>query len=184
MEMPRARVWNLLLVLVVGFATAAIGWGQDPVDLSNVRLAWPLIDGEGRITRGFGPAIDPETGDWYIHDGVAIAALSHTPVLCVLPGIVKSAGMAVTAPSGGFVVIEHLDGAMRTVYQHLSRITVTEGQRLETGDRIGLVGSTGSAVDNELGFKVIIEDCSADPMWFLQDSMPQAVREWCEARYR
>ena len=98
------------------------------------------------------------------HHGVEFANASGTPVHAAAEGIVVFAGPdqeAVYAPWGNFygnlVVLEHQD-KLFTLYAHLSRIDVTHGQSVFAGDKIGEVGSTGSAIGSHLHFEVRLGD--------------------------
>ena len=159
--------------------------GDDGHDMEDVRLEWPLGGSAGQVIRAFGLAVNPETGDPYLHDAVDIAALAGTPVICPFAGVVTSAGMDAAGPAGAFVVLEHEDGEFRTVYRHLQTIEVNEGDSLDVGDRIGTVGNTGATSDYALGLQMLLlDETSADPLWFLQDSLPPQVREWYQSQNR
>jgi murein DD-endopeptidase MepM/ murein hydrolase activator NlpD len=85
------------------------------------------------------------------HYGTDYAAPTGTPVQSVAAGKVVGAG-----PSGGagnMVTIKHPDG-YQTQYLHLSRITVRNGQQVEQGTRVGLVGSTGLATGPHLDLRI------------------------------
>jgi murein DD-endopeptidase MepM/ murein hydrolase activator NlpD len=54
---------------------------------------------------------------------------------------------------GNLVKVQHSNG-YTTYYMHLSRILVRNGQRVEQGERIGLVGMTGLATGPHLDFRI------------------------------
>jgi hypothetical protein len=94
------------------------------------------------------------------HHGVEFANASGTPVHAATDGTVVFAGPdeeAIYAPWGNFygnlVVIKHQD-ELFTLYAHLSRIDVAQGQEVSTGEKIGEVGSTGGAIGSHLHFEV------------------------------
>ncbi|WP_302970991.1 M23 family metallopeptidase [Ruthenibacterium lactatiformans] len=78
-----------------------------------------------------------------------------TPVLAAAGGTVTVANA--TDPWGGsygyYVKIQH-DGTFNTLYAHCSSICVTPGQRVQQGEVIGYVGSTGNSTGNHLHFEV------------------------------
>ena len=85
------------------------------------------------------------------HLGVDYAAPVGAPVQAVASGVVKSAGR--NGESGKMVRIRHANG-YETLYLHLSRITVKAGARVNQGDVIGLVGSTGLSTGPHLDFRI------------------------------
>jgi murein DD-endopeptidase MepM/ murein hydrolase activator NlpD len=100
-----------------------------------------------------------------VHTGVDIPASVGTPVLAAGPGRVVWAGYGVyrggtdpSDPYGLAVTIRHDFGyqgqALYTIYGHLSEINVAEGQHVETGEAIGLVGETGNVTGPHLHFEL------------------------------
>jgi len=76
------------------------------------------------------------------HLGTDYAAPTGTPVRAVASGRVAVSGYS--AGNGNYVAIDHADG-YRTMYLHFSKCLVKAGQRVDQGQTIGLVGSTGLA---------------------------------------
>jgi murein DD-endopeptidase MepM/ murein hydrolase activator NlpD len=94
------------------------------------------------------------------HHGVEFPNPNGTPVFAAAQGTVIFAGpdqAAIYAPWGNFygnlVVIEHQD-RLFTLYAHLSKIDVRQGQSVPAGEKIGEVGSTGGAIGSHLHFEV------------------------------
>jgi murein DD-endopeptidase MepM/ murein hydrolase activator NlpD len=85
------------------------------------------------------------------HKGVDIAAPMGTPVTAAAEGVVTAAGR--NGGYGNFVEVRHPNG-LRTFYAHLSRIDVRAGSRVEAGQGIGRVGSTGYSTGPHLHFEV------------------------------
>lgn len=86
------------------------------------------------------------------HKGVDIAAPKGTSVYSTAEGKVVRAGFQ-AGGYGNFIEVQHPNG-MSSVYGHLSRIDVHTGQSVATGERIGLVGSTGYSTGPHLHFEV------------------------------
>jgi murein DD-endopeptidase MepM/ murein hydrolase activator NlpD len=85
------------------------------------------------------------------HLGIDYGAPTGTPVQTIGDGKVIFAG-----PKGGdgnLVKVQHSNG-YTTYYMHLSRILVRNGERVQQGDRIGLVGMTGLATGPHLDFRI------------------------------
>ncbi|MEU8892792.1 transglycosylase family protein [Streptomyces sp. NPDC048442] len=85
------------------------------------------------------------------HTGVDFPVPTGTSVKAVAPGSVVSAGYA--GSYGYQVVIRHADGKY-SQYAHLSAFTVREGQKVDSGQRIGRSGSTGNSTGPHLHFEV------------------------------
>jgi len=93
------------------------------------------------------------------HHGVEFPNKSGTPVYAAAAGTVLFAGPdkeAIYCPwenfYGNLVVIEH--DQLFTLYAHLSKIDVEEGQKVFAGDKIAEVGRTGVAIGSHLHFEV------------------------------
>jgi murein DD-endopeptidase MepM/ murein hydrolase activator NlpD len=104
------------------------------------------------ITSHFSNArFHPILKEYRPHLGIDYGAPSGTPVQTIGDGKVIFAG-----PKGGagnLIQIKHTNG-YETYYMHLSRILVRTGQRVEQGERIGLVGMTGLATGPHLDFRI------------------------------
>ena len=104
-----------------------------------------------------------------VHTGVDIDANIGTPVLAAGSGTVVWAGGGfytgipdnTTDPYGLAVSIQHNFGyqgkPLFTVYAHMSRVDVTVGQRVDSGQQLGLVGETGNTTGPHLHFEVRLE---------------------------
>ena len=104
----------------------------------------------------------PILKEYVPHLGTDYAAPSGTPVKAVGDGIVELAGAS--SKSGLNVKIKH-DSTYATSYLHLSKIArdVTSGARVNQGDVIGYVGSTGLATGPHLCFRFWKNDKQVDP---------------------
>ena len=140
--------------LLGGFTHGGGMIGSDADWAGTGIFAWPLPQ-SFTITSQFGYRTDPFTGEISYHSGTDIAAPYGTPVLAAAGGTVTVANA--TDPWGGsygyYVKIQH-DGTFDTLYAHCSSICVTPGQRVQQGEAIGYVGSTGNSTGNHLHFEV------------------------------
>ena len=110
------------------------------------------------------------------HLGIDYAAPSGTPVQTIGDGRVICAGPR--GGAGNLIEIQHSNG-YTTYYMHLSRVLVHSGERVEQGERIGLVGMTGLATGPHLDFRI---QRGKDFLNFerlpLPPSDPVSKREW------
>jgi peptidoglycan hydrolase-like protein with peptidoglycan-binding domain len=118
-----------------------------------ISLAWPV---NGPVGDGYGPR-----GDRF-HAGMDFLADTGTPVGAASAGRVTFAGYA-AGGWGNLVVVLHADG-VRTLYAHLSKVSVRLGQSVATGNRLGLVGATGDATGPHLHFEVRLRGAAVDPL--------------------
>jgi murein DD-endopeptidase MepM/ murein hydrolase activator NlpD len=114
-----------------------------------------------RVTSGFAMRFHPIHQTWRRHLGVDYAAPTGTPVRSVGDGVVEFAGRQ--GGYGNVVQIKHTNDRS-TLYAHLSRIDVRQGQRIEQGVRIGAVGSTGWSTGPHLHFEFRVNGAHQDPL--------------------
>lgn len=120
-------------------------------------LARPV---EASVTSGFGMRVHPILRKSRMHSGVDYAASYGTPVKAAESGQVFAAGSM-----GGYgkaVIILHGRG-ISTLYAHLSEISVAEGRKVEKGQVIGKVGSTGLSTGPHLHFEVRVNGVPQNP---------------------
>lgn len=125
------------------------------------RLSWPV---QGTVTSRFGMRVHPTFKTKVMHTGIDISAAQGTPVKAAAAGEVLFAGWL--RGYGQIIVIDH-GGDMTTVYAHLSRLLVEEGNRVAAGQTIGNVGSTGIATGPHLHFEVRASGDARDPLRYL-----------------
>jgi len=123
---------------------------------------------EGFVTRGFGMHTDPFTGSYQPHNGVDIAAPKGTPVYATANGVVAST--AYQSGLGNLIVVNHGNG-YSTSYGHLSKIMVAPGHKVNRGELIGLVGSTGYSTGPHLHYEVHQNDRAIDPANYIVKSI-------------
>lgn len=140
-----------------------------PREASHVRLSLP------RLSSHFGRRGDPFLGVAKMHYGIDIPGRLGTPVLASAPGVVRFAGMA--GGYGEMVEIDH-DGAFDTRYGHLSRILVRPGTRVELGQPVALMGSTGRSTGSHLHFEVRVAGRAVDPLRYLAMELPAPAKAW------
>ncbi|WP_156288468.1 murein hydrolase activator EnvC family protein [Oceanobacillus salinisoli] len=123
-------------------------------------FAWPT-DG-GYISSGMGPRWGRS------HNGTDIARTDRStipPIYSVLEGVVESASFN-NGGYGNTVVIRHSNG-MKTLYAHLSSISVSTGQKVSKGQKIGVMGSTGRSTGIHLHLEAYKNGTRVDPEDYL-----------------
>ena len=132
--------------------------GHRPVTAFIGRFLKPV---SAPMTSGFGMRYHPILHITRLHAGVDFGAPIGTPVRCAGPGEV----VAATSMRGfGNVVIVDHGGGVSTVYGHLSRISVSAGQRIGQGQVLGAVGTTGLSTGPHLHWEVHVGGRAVDPM--------------------
>lgn len=108
------------------------------------KFSWPV---PGRVISRYGP----KQGGLH-NDGINIAAPRGTPVQAADNGVVVYAGNELKG-FGNLVLVRHSDGWV-TAYAHLDRMTVSRGETISLGHKIGTVGSTGNVSRPQLHFEI------------------------------
>lgn len=131
---------------------------------AKVPYAVPVTDGF-RFTSGFGVRRDPKGWGRRMHAGVDLAGPVGTPIHAAADGVIVDAGRE--SGYGNVVRIRHEFG-FETVYAHMSKIRVSEGQKVSRGERIGDMGSTGRSTGSHLHYEVHVNGQPVNPMTYLE----------------
>jgi murein DD-endopeptidase MepM/ murein hydrolase activator NlpD len=99
-----------------------------------------------------------------MHSGIDFGGGYGATVFAAGSGTVISA--AKKGSYGNTVVIDH-GGGLSTVYGHLSHISVSEGQSVSAGQRVGAIGSSGLSTGPHLHFETRVDGRAVDPMRYL-----------------
>jgi len=143
--------------------------------LKNMFLKAPLkfVNITSRFTKS---RFHPVQLKWKAHNGTDYAAPTGTPIMTTASGVVERTGY--TAGNGNFVKVKH-NGAYATQYLHMSKILVRQGQRVQQGDVIGRVGSTGLATGPHVCYRFWKNGIQVDP---LRQKLPNS--EPMNAKYK
>lgn len=115
---------------------------------------WPA---SGRLTQGY--------KSW--HKAIDIANQGGGPIVAADSGVVIVSGWVDNTGYGNRVVIDHGNG-FKTLYAHLSRVAVQTGQRVNRGDKLGDMGSTGRSTGTHLHFEIRTSSGNANPSTYLK----------------
>lgn len=122
---------------------------------------WPVA---GPISSYYGYRTSPGGIGSTFHEGVDIAGDYGTPISATAAGTVTQAGWV--GGYGYLVEVKHADGIV-TRYGHNSAVLVYEGQHVDQGSMIALMGSTGNSTGPHCHYEVRIHGEAVDPMYFL-----------------
>lgn len=126
---------------------------------------WPTDS--RKISSEYGNRRDPFTRRISFHSGIDIAARTGSPVYAAADGTVTTS--AYDRSKGYYIVINHTNG-LQTQYMHLSKTLVKKGQKVEKGETIGNIGSTGRSTGPHLHYEVIVNGKSVNPKPYMQTS--------------
>lgn len=116
-----------------------------------------------RLTSRFGRRVHPILGYSRLHKGVDFAAARGTPIYAAGDGKVERAGR--NGGYGKYVRLRHSNG-YATAYAHMSRIAkgLRPGKRVQQGDVIGYVGSTGRSTGPHLHYEILRKGVQINPL--------------------
>ncbi len=114
----------------------------------------------GIITDGFGMRYHPILRMRLMHEGIDLVADVGTNVYATGDGTVSYAG-----PRGGYGTVVEIDHGFgyTTLYGHLSKPLVREGQKVKRGQAIALTGDTGLSTGPHLHYEVLRNGVHVDP---------------------
>ena len=131
--------------------------------LSALPTYWPV--NTSTIFDGFGMRFHPIYKRYILHEGLDMSGSTGDPVYAAGEGQVVLAGW--DGGYGNCIKISHGNG-FTTVYGHLSKILVKEGQWVSKAAKIGLVGSTGVSTSSHLHFEVRLNDVPTNPKLYIE----------------
>lgn len=140
--------------------------------LSSIPAIQPLSNKDlKRTASGFGYRIHPIYKIVKFHSGMDFTAPTGTEVYATGNGVVRTVKSA-RRELGNHVVIDHGFG-YQTVYAHLNSFNVRVGKKVNRGDVIGFVGSTGLSTAPHLHYEVKLNGRQVDPaLYYFNDLTP------------
>jgi murein DD-endopeptidase MepM/ murein hydrolase activator NlpD len=124
-----------------------------------------------RVTSGFGIRNDPFTGQLAMHEGLDFVAEVGSPIIATAAGTVTRS--AWDTSYGNVVEVSHIEG-FTTRYAHLSKRLVEAGQKVQRGDTIAQLGSTGRSTGPHLHYEVMRNDRVMNPVQMLLQTTANA----------
>ena len=102
------------------------------------------------------------------HDGIDIAMLHSLTIIAAADGKVEHVGYAPGYSGYGNVVVIAVAPHVEAIYAHLSSYYVHAGQRVRTGQSLGVAGCTGICTGTHLHFEMRVNGVAVDPRYFLR----------------
>lgn len=135
-------------------------------DVEDILLNTPLGKPHtGDITSHFGGRHNPFTGRSYEnHKGIDFRGKIGEPIKATAEGTVSFVGQK--GGYGNCVIIKHNNG-FETLFAHLSKTTVKEGQKVEIGTEIGKLGNSGRSTGPHLHYEIIKDGMKINPEPYL-----------------
>ena len=132
-------------------------------DILHFPAIYPISRDNSKFSSGFGYRVDPFTKKKKLHEGHDFSAKYGTDVICTADGVVKSSRRY--GSFGNFIEVTHGNGFI-TAYGHLSKRLVKKGDKVERGQVIGRVGSTGKSTAPHLHYEIRHNKKHIDPTEF------------------
>ena len=130
--------------------------------LKSLPLARPV---PGVVSSRFGSRVDPLVSERAFHPGIDFRAENGDKIKATGDAVVKK--VATDQDYGRHVILAHGNG-LETLYAHMQKPLVKEGETVKRGQAIGLVGNTGRRTGAHLHYGVLYKGRSVDPMKYLK----------------
>ena len=139
-----------------------VGWYDRKGNSAARTLIRTPISG-ARLSSSFGMRRHPISGYNSMHRGVDFAAPTGTPIIAAGSGVITEAGWY--GSYGRYIRVRH-NSTYDTAYAHMSRIArgIRPGARVEQGQVIGYVGSTGRSTGPHLHYEILMNNRKVNPL--------------------
>ena len=131
--------------------------------LASLPTRWPV---RGSVNSEYGTRQSPWQEGREFHSGIDIRAGSGTAIHAPAAGTVVHAGVA--QDYGTAIVLDHGQD-IRSLYGHLSKVSVQSGQRVVRGTVIGYTGNTGRSSGPHLHYEIMVKGQAVNPRAYLWD---------------
>lgn len=142
----------------------------------------PIKKDQCQVVSGFGYRYHPILHYMRMHSGIDLSARSGVAIHATGDGVVEVAGANATGYAGYGVVcvIDHGFG-FKTLYAHMAKVTVKQGDRVHRGEQVGTVGSSGLSQGVHLHYEVIQNGKKVNPVYFFfNDLTPEEYEQVIE----
>lgn len=132
-------------------------------NIGDISFRWPC-PASSRITSSFGSRSSPTEGASSNHKGIDIGAPTGTDIVAAASGTVVVSTYSYSA--GNYVMINH-GGGVYSVYMHASKLLVSVGDTVKSGQVIAKVGSTGYSTGPHLHFGIRLNGTYVNPRQYV-----------------
>ena len=130
--------------------------------IKKMPLGYPM---RGRLTSGFGRRSDPFNNRPAFHAGIDIKGKIGQKIQATADGVVKVSSYAKNG-FGNYVILRHGNG-YETVFAHMSKRLVKQGEKIQRGQVVGLMGNTGRSTGPHLHYEVRYKGKPINPQKYL-----------------
>ncbi|MEO5602466.1 MAG: M23 family metallopeptidase [Cyclobacteriaceae bacterium] len=129
------------------------------------------------LISGFGLRINPYHKGLYEHVGIDIAVPRGTTIHATASGIIKEVKKSeLQAGYGNYIEIDHSNGIV-TRYAHLQDIRVGYGKKVNKGELIGTVGTSGGSIAPHLHYEILRNGENVDPIYYIIEGLSSDQHE-------
>ncbi|MEA5515401.1 M23 family metallopeptidase [Nodularia sp. UHCC 0506] len=136
-----------------------------PADSQPISIAGYPLQKMASVLLAYGWQINPSNGEVFFHSGIDLLAPVGSSVQAIAPGTIVFAEQQGTY--GQLVIVNH-SGGIQSRYAHLEEIKVSVGQKVNEGDLLGTVGTTGEPTGNRSHLHFEMRS-SSDLGWVAED---------------
>ena len=143
----------------------ASSYNQMQVDADSIKARFTFVMPTiGVVSSRFGVRNTDNPIVSKYHSGIDIAANTGTKIIAAIEGTATAAGFE--SSLGNYIIIKN--GDVETLYAHLNKIYIKQGDAIKQSQEIGEVGSTGNSTGPHLHFQIEREDRVIDPEYIMQ----------------
>ena len=130
--------------------------------VSGTTIVWPASKtSKGSNSSRFGYRINPVTNEAEYHHGEDIPGNYGDPIVSATPGVVCGNGW--TDARGWYILVFDESTKTKFVYQHMNaQSSLSVGTKVNAGQQIGTIGSTGMSTGPHLHFEIHVNDSNTD----------------------
>ncbi len=163
-----AELWDMSYTFVKGlFHKPTLKYLQDGESSSSIPAGWPIDRSSVGSIGSYGIRLHPIKMRFIKHKGIDLSCAMGTPIYATADGVIKISDQGEAKKGYGQMVLITHNGQYKSRYAHLSSRVVSVGQRVQRGQVIGYVGSSGSSTGPHLHYEVLKSDQAVNPMTYI-----------------